>query len=95
MRGGPSLYLSLARAETILVIDVRLHWCGPDSVGSLVAWPGLWVVLWLFFPVPGMWACLLVFVSLSRVVGFCLIVCVGCSRLWAFGFVYQVFLCSG
>ena len=37
VRGGPSLSLSLAPAETILVIDGHLHWCGPDSVGSLVA----------------------------------------------------------
>ena len=42
VRGGPSLSQSLARAETILVIDVRLQWCGPDSVGSLVAMA--WVV---------------------------------------------------
>ena len=26
---------------------------------------------------------------------FCLIVCVGCARMWAFWFVYQVVLCSG
>ena len=26
VRGGPSLSLSLARAETILVIDGHLHW---------------------------------------------------------------------
>ena len=37
VRGGPSLSLFLARAQTILVIDVRLLWCGPDSIGSLVA----------------------------------------------------------
>ena len=37
VRGGPSLSISLARAETFLRIDGHLHWCGPDSVGSLVA----------------------------------------------------------
>ena len=26
---------------------------------------------------------------------FCLMVCVGCARMWAFGVVYQVVLCSG
>ena len=60
VRGGPSLSLSLARAETILVIDGHLQWCGPDAVGSLgtLAWPlgGSWFV----FPMPGMWACCLV-----------------------------------
>ena len=62
VRGGPSLSLSLARAETILVIDGHLHWCGPDSVGSFVAltWAvgGSWVV---FFLCPGC----------GLVVGFC------------------------
>ena len=57
VRGGPSLSLSLDRAETILVIDGHLHWCGPNVVGSLgsLAWPlgDSWFVL----PVPGMWAC--------------------------------------
>ena len=40
MRGGLSLSLSLSRAETILVVEGLLHWCGLDSVGSLVdlAW---------------------------------------------------------
>ena len=42
------------------LIDVRLLWCGPDSVGSLVPRPGLWGFLGCFFPVPRMWACLLV-----------------------------------
>ena len=58
VRGGPSLSLSLARAETILMIDGHLNCCGP-AVGSLVAL-GLWAVLGLFFPMPGMWACCLV-----------------------------------
>ena len=53
VRGGPSLSLFLARAETILVIDVRLHWCGPDSVGSLVPRPGLWGFFGCFFLCPG------------------------------------------
>ena len=40
VRGGLSLSLSLARAKTILVVEGLLHWCGLDSVGSLVdlAW---------------------------------------------------------
>ena len=33
VRGGPSLSLSLDRAETILVIDGHWHWCGPNAVG--------------------------------------------------------------
>ena len=69
VRGGPSLSLSLARAETILVIGGHLHWCGPDAVGSLgaLAWPlgSSWFVL----PVPGMWACCFGFVCLPRAVG--------------------------
>ena len=72
VRGGPSLSLSLARAETILVIDGHLHWCGPDAVGSLgaFAWPlgGSWFVL----PVPGMWASCFGFFCLPRPVGFLL-----------------------
>ena len=56
------------------------------TVGSLLALAWAVGVLWLFFPVPGIWACLLVFVSLSRAVGYCLFVCVGCARMWAFGF---------
>ena len=74
VRGGPSLSLSLDRAETILVIDGHLHWCGPNAVGSLgaLAWPlgGSWFVL----PVPGMWACCFGFVFLPRAVGFCLVI---------------------
>ena len=72
MRGGPSLSLSLARAETILVIDGHLHWCGLDAVGSLgaLAWPlgGSWFVL----PVPGIWASCFGFVCFPRAVGFLL-----------------------
>ena len=71
VRGGPSLSLSLARAETILVIDGHLLWSGPDAVGSLgaLAWPlgSSWFVL----PVPGMWACF-GFVCFPRAVGFLL-----------------------
>ena len=68
VRGGPSLSLSLDRAETILVIDGHLHWCGP----SALAWPlgGSWFVL----PVPGMWASCFGFGCLPRAVGFCLVV---------------------
>ena len=33
VRGGPSLSLSWDRAETILVIDGHLHWCGPNAFG--------------------------------------------------------------
>ena len=88
VRGGPSLSLSLDRAETILVIDVHLHWCGPNAVGSLgaLAWPlgGFWFVL----PVPGMWACCFGFVCLPRAVGFCLVF-VGCASMWVLGFVVQ------
>ena len=89
VRGGPSLSLSLARAETILVIDGHLHWCRPDAVGSLgaLAWPfgGSWFVL----PVPGMWASCFGFVCFPRAVGFLL----GCFG-WLFsyvgvGFVFQ------
>ena len=50
VRGGPSLSLFLARAETILVIDVRLLWCGPDFVGSLVAkawYVGFFIFFWI------------------------------------------------
>ena len=65
VRGGPSLSLSLARAETIRVIDGHFHWCGPDAVGSFgaLAWPvgGSWSV----FPVLGMWACFVWFCLLS------------------------------
>ena len=74
VRGGPSLSLSLARAETILVIDGHLHWCGPDAVGSLgaLAWPlgGSWFV----FPVPRMWACCLVLFAYPGLWGFYLVV---------------------
>ena len=65
VRGGPSLSLFLARAETILVIDVRLLWCGPDFVGSLVGKAWYVGVLWLFFPMPGMWACFLLVLLLA------------------------------
>ena len=83
VRGGPSLSLSLARAETILVIDGHLHWCGHDAVGSLgaLAWPvgGSWFVfscarvVGLFF----VWFCLL-----SPGCGVLLGCFVGCARLW-------------
>ena len=89
VRGGPSLSLSLACAETILVIDGHLHWCGPDSVGSSVAltWAvgGSWVV---FFHVPGMWACCWFLLAFPGCGVFFLVVCVGCARMWVFGFVY-------
>ena len=68
MRDGHSLFLSLARAGTSLVIDGHSHWCGPDAVGSLgaVAWPlgGFWFVfscardvglLLVLFAYPGLW----------------------------------------
>ena len=98
VRGGPSL--SLDRAETILVIDGHLHWCGPNAVGSLgaLAWPlgDSWFVL----PVPGMWACCFGFVCLPRAVGFCLVVLLvvlvcGCwvllfSLVWLFVLVVPV-----
>ena len=100
VRGGPSLSLSLARAETILVIDGHLHWCGPYAVGSLgaLAWPlgGSWFV----FPVPGMWACCLVLFAYPGLWGFCLVVLLvvpvcGCWVLffrfeWLFVFVVPV-----
>ena len=89
VRGGPSLSLSLARAETILMIDGHLHCCGP-AVGSLVAlsWPlgGSWFVfsyardMGLFFG----------FVCFPRPVGFLLGCFVGCARMWVLGFVFQV-----
>ena len=65
VRGGPSLSLSLARVETILVIDGHLHWCGHDAVGSLGALA--WTVggSWFVFPVPGLWACFCWFCLLS------------------------------
>ena len=92
VRGGPSLSLSLDRAESILVIDGHLHWCAPNAVGSLgaLAWPlgGSWFVL----PVPGMWACCFCFVCLLWDGGFCLVVLLvvlvcGCRVLW-FSFVW-------
>ena len=95
VRGGPSLSLSLARAETILVIDGHLHWCGPDSVGSLVA------LAWAMGGSLVVFSCardvglLLVFVAYPGLWGFCLVVFVGCARMWVLVFVYQVFLCSG
>ena len=89
MRGGPSLSLSLDRAETILVIDGHLHWCGPNAVGSLgaLAWPlgGSWFVL----PVPGMWACCFGFVLPTPGCGVLLGCFVGCARMWVLGFVVQ------
>ena len=89
VRGGPSLSLSLARAETIMVIDGHLHWCGPDAVGSLgaLAWPlgGSWFVL----PILGMWASCFGFVCFPRAVGF-LLGCFGwlCPYVGV-GFVFQ------
>ena len=82
VRGGPSLSLSLDRAETILVIDGHLHWCGP----SALAWPlgGSWFVL----PVPGMWACCFGFVCLPRAVGFAWLFCWLCPYVGV-GFVVQ------
>ena len=100
VRGGPSLSLSLACVETILVIDGHLHWCGPDTVGSLgaLAWPlggSLFV-----FPVPEMWACCLVLFAYPGLWGFCLVVLLvvpvcGCWVLffrfyWLFVFVVPV-----
>ena len=64
--------------------------CGPDSVGFLATWPGCGR-FWFVCPVPGMWACGLCFVFLTRAVG-CLVVGGGCARMWVLGFVYQVFL---
>ena len=82
VRGGPSLSLSLARAEIILVIDGHLHWCGPDSVGSLgaLAWAlgGSWVVfscardvglLLVLFAYPGLWGLCLVVLLVVPVCG--------------------------
>ena len=100
VRGGPSLSLSLDCAETILVIDGHLHWCGPNAIGSLgaLAWPlgGSWFVL----PVPGMCACCFGFVCLPQAVGFCLVVLLvvpvcGCwvllfSFVWLFVLVVPV-----
>ena len=95
VRGGPSLSLSLARAEATLVIDGHLNWCGPDCWVLACLGLGCGWFSGCFFPVPGMWACLLVFVSLSRAVGYCLFVCVGCARMWAFGFCLSGVFVSG
>ena len=74
VRGGPSLSLSLARAETILMIDGPLHWGGPIAVGSLVAlsWP--LGDSWFVFPVPEMWAYCWVLFAYPGLWGFCLVV---------------------
>ena len=75
VRGGPSLSLSLARAETILVIDGHLHWCGHDAVGSLGA---------LAWTVGGSW---LVF-SCARDVGLFLLVLFAFPGLWGFAWLF-------
>ena len=95
VRGGPSLSLSLASAETTLMIDGHLNWCGPDYwvlaclglgcgrfSGCFFLCPGCGLVCWFLLVCPGLWgiACLIV-----------LVVPV-CGLLV---FVYQVFLCSG
>ena len=90
MRGGPSLSLSLARAETILMIDGHLHWGGPVAVGSLVAlsWP--LGDSWFVFPCARDVGFLLGFVCLPRAVGFLLGCFVGGARMWVLGFVFHV-----
>ena len=66
VRGGPSLCLSLTRAETILMIDGHLHWGEPVAVGSLVAlsWP--LGESWFGFPCARDVGLLLGFVCLPR-----------------------------
>ena len=90
VRGGPSLSLSLARAETILMIDGHLHWGGPVAVGSLVAlsWP--LGESWFGFPCARDVGLLLGFVCLPWAVGFLLGCFVGCARMWVLGCVFHV-----
>ena len=87
VRGGPSLSLSLARAETFLMIDGHLHWGGPVAVGSL-SWPlgGSW----FGFPCARDVGLLLGFVCLPRAMGFLLGCFVGCACMWVLGFVFHV-----
>ena len=90
VRGGHSLSLFLARAETILMIDGHLHWCGPIAVGSLdaLSWPlgGSWFV----FPVLGMWGCFVWFCLFSPGYG----VLLGCF-VWLCPYVGVGFCFSG
>ena len=88
MRGGPSLSLSLDCAETILVIDGHLHWCGPNAVGSLGALPGLWAVLGLFFLCPGCGLVVLVLFAYPGLWGFAWLFC------WLCLYVGVGFCCS-
>ena len=95
VRGGLSLSLSLAHAETILVVEGLLHWCGLDSVESLVdlAWVvgGSLVVFscardvglffsWFLLACPGLWGFACCLCWLCPYVGFGLFIrCVLCS----------------
>ena len=82
----------LSRAETILVVDGHLHWCGPDAVGSLVALAWALGILGLFFSCARDVGLLLVLFAHPGLWGFCLVVFVGCARMWVLGFVYLVCL---
>ena len=90
VRGGPSLSLSLARAETILMIDGHLHWGEPVVVGSLVALSYPLGESWFGFPCARDVGLLLGFVCLPRAVGFLLGCFVGCARMWVLGCVFHV-----
>ena len=94
VRGGLSLSLSLARAETILVVEGLLHWCGLDSVGWSLVDPA-WVVggsLVVFSCARVVGLLFLVFVSLSRAVGFACCLCWLCPYV-GFGLFIRCFLC--
>ena len=96
VRGGLFLSLSLARSETILVVEGLLHWCGLDSVGwSLVDLA--WVVggSLVVFPVPGMWACFSWFLlACPGLWGFACCLCWLCPYV-GFGLFIRCLLCSG
>ena len=95
VRGGLSLSLSLAHAETILVVEGLLHCVALTLLGPWLTWPGLWAVLWLFFPVPEMWACFSLFVlACPGLWGFACCLCWLCLYV-GFGLFIRCLLCSG
>ena len=62
---------------------------GLTLLGPWVPWPGLWAVLGLFFLCPGCGLLVLVLFAFPGLWGFCLVVLVGCARMWVLGLFFS------